>query len=335
MKKIKNEGKFFDLNSRLSFNANYYFFMGGRGIGKTFSVKEKAIKDFKRKGKETVYCRRYEKDFNERMYNKFFDEDLKAKFPDDELEVKKGVGRINGKPFIHMMALSTADAQKGLASFDNVGTVIYDEFAIKRDSFKRYLPDEAGDLEDVLETVFRLREGIVICLANNTSLINPLFDFYKIHFPSDTPPQVYRRGNIYAELIESSEEFQKAKNEHWRAKAIEGTAYYDYAFKNTAYEDSSANICAKTGKLAYHCTLIINGKGYGVWKSNIYRTYWISPDVEDGRLTYTFDLDNVGGTSMMLNYKSVIIKMLIESFYAGSVYFETQDCKKAFLRVVK
>lgn len=28
MKKIKNEGKFFDLNSRLSFNANYYFFMG-------------------------------------------------------------------------------------------------------------------------------------------------------------------------------------------------------------------------------------------------------------------------------------------------------------------
>ena len=50
---------YYNIDSALSYNALFTMIMGGRGIGKTYSAKKRAIKNFLAKGEQFVYLRRY------------------------------------------------------------------------------------------------------------------------------------------------------------------------------------------------------------------------------------------------------------------------------------
>lgn len=50
---------YYDINNTLSYNALFNIVLGGRGIGKSYQWKIKAVRDFLKKGKQFGYIRRY------------------------------------------------------------------------------------------------------------------------------------------------------------------------------------------------------------------------------------------------------------------------------------
>ena len=63
---MKNEkldkSLFLNLDRIMSYTASWTFILGGRGIGKTYGIFKKFIKDFKRNGTQFVYLRRYKEE---------------------------------------------------------------------------------------------------------------------------------------------------------------------------------------------------------------------------------------------------------------------------------
>src|SRR5688572_15284043 len=65
-----------------SYNAYYNMAVGGRGIGKTYGRKRKAIRDAIRKGKKFIYMRRYKEELQ--LAKETFFTDVQHEFPDHD-----------------------------------------------------------------------------------------------------------------------------------------------------------------------------------------------------------------------------------------------------------
>lgn len=103
--------------------SNMFFFIliGAREAGKSYSVMEQFIKDWKRKGRPFTWLRLKESSQKKLLSNnadKFIDPDLRRKY-DLDLKVKGIQVFDHGKPMAKVLALSTFYNDKGVALFDN------------------------------------------------------------------------------------------------------------------------------------------------------------------------------------------------------------------------
>ena len=64
---------YYNVDSALSYNALFTMIMGGRGIGKTYSAKKRAIKNFLTKGEQFIYLRRYKTELKKSVPSFFAD----------------------------------------------------------------------------------------------------------------------------------------------------------------------------------------------------------------------------------------------------------------------
>lgn len=65
---------FFDLRKYYKMGYLYNFFIGARGCGKTFSIKETTTDDFLETGEQFVYARRYDKEIENKKLKTFYDD---------------------------------------------------------------------------------------------------------------------------------------------------------------------------------------------------------------------------------------------------------------------
>ena len=56
----KQQFSYYNYSKLYSYNCTYNFLIGARGLGKTYGIKKKAIKDAIRRGDMFIYLRRYE-----------------------------------------------------------------------------------------------------------------------------------------------------------------------------------------------------------------------------------------------------------------------------------
>lgn len=323
---------FFNIDDVLSKQALYNFIVGGRGIGKTYSLKKRAIKNWIKDGSMFVYLRRFDSELQPKLLKHFFD-DVGKEFPGYEFDYKEGMLTINEVPFGFTMALSKAITLKGIAAFDKVSIICFDEFLLEGESYYRYLPNEINHFENMLETICRLRDVPIICFSNNVSITNPYFRFYGVKFSSMNPGS-YRKGDVYAEIVKS-EDFLSHKARTRRARVLEGTNFYSYAIENKSLEDDSSNVKKKEGNCYCLARIIVDGVEMGVWKSNYFGIYYISPDCKDKVQTFTFDLENVESEKMLLTYRTPVIKKVMESYRMGGLFYENMDCKNLFLKIAR
>ena len=185
----------------------------------------------------------------------------------------------------------------------------------------------------MIENVARLREVPIYAFSNNVTQVNPYFLFYNIRFTPNSP-RIYKRGDIYAENLNMSE-YTAYKANTRRGKVLQGTQYFDYAFENSARMDDATNIRRKPNGSRLLASLTISGVKIGVWKSPNYGEYTLSPDCKGATINYAFDFSEVGTNQLLLNYKSIVIKRILDAFAAGQLYFENQHCKNIFLKIVK
>lgn len=115
------------------------------------------------------------------------DKDLK----DHKLTNKDDTMYIDDKLAGFAIPLSIANILKS-SSFDNVDTIIFDEFLIDKGCY-HYLQNEVTQLLDVIETIARLRDIRVIFLGNAISITNPYFTYFNLSLPYNSEVNIAKR----------------------------------------------------------------------------------------------------------------------------------------------
>lgn len=308
------------------YDALYYFLIGMRGVGKTYSFKRYAINLFKHTGKQFVYLRRFSSELSKKLLQNFFT-DISQEFPEDNFEIKDSTAYINGEQAGFFLPISKGVLYKGVSAFDNVGIICFDEFLLYK-SMHHYLPREVEMFEDLNESISRMREVKVIFLSNYSTGVNPYFLFYGIRFTPNSP-RLYKTNDIVAINFDRPV-YIDAKYNTRRGRILKGSLYAKSAIENKAREDDVSNIMPKPRGSYILCTISVDGNTIAIWKAPSFMQYFISKDTKDAKIHYTNDPKTATPEVTMISYNSYIMKKVINSYELGLVMYESQYCKNIF-----
>lgn len=206
------------------------FFIGGRGIGKTFNILRYLIDDFIKNKHQFMLVRRTNAQLNattifSEIVN-FYDGDFKVKTEDKKItEVY-----YNDKLMCYLSAVSTAYNLKS-QSFPNVFTIFYDEFLPTLN--ERYIKNEVFLFLELCESVFRLKDNTQIFLSANTvNLDNQYFAYFHIILDDIKENTVIKLGNISIFKFNTSEKYMQLKTNSKFGKLVQDTEFFNYAYNN-------------------------------------------------------------------------------------------------------
>lgn len=220
--------------------------IGGRGIGKTYSVLKHLIDN----NKKFIFVRRTasEREFLRNIeYNplKPFIEELNiqaGKYSDKYL---------NGKNLIcHCVNLSTVSKIRGLNG-EKIEFIYYDEFI--PETFEKKLFNEYEALLQLYETINRNREIDgkdplkIVLTANSNNIFNDIIDGFNLTdyiFSLRDKKQEYKyikKKKIFIGDIKKSPISEK-KKDTYIYKLTKGSNFYNMSINNTFYNDYSSNI---------------------------------------------------------------------------------------------
>lgn len=232
----------FESTTIQSHNAILNMVLSGRDLGKTWSLKRRAVRRALKHGKKTLWLRRFQPQSKETAMKFFRSRDL-LKFCGlqwYDRETKTGnlkqqgrtfyIKRKNGK-WIDFIQIAAVSEHADIRSCDDVDcdTIVYDEFTAKPQEYRRYTGDEVSDFMDIFHSIERDHEVRVFMLGNKESINNPYFQYFGIK-PMPTSWEgirTYRDGSIAYQQINNVPD-QNTDYYKKKASLLEGTRYGDY-----------------------------------------------------------------------------------------------------------
>lgn len=333
--KLNDENIFMDFNKILSYNSYLNFIVGERGVGKTYGAKKYLFKHFLKTGKRFIYLRRYKAELEEAtMKNKegIFFEQIK----DDEI-VKNHKFRNNNKTCYidnkicgYFYTLSTSLISKS-SVFTDVDVIIFDEVFIAKGNY-HYISKEVYHFLEFIESVGRLKDIKVFCLANAISMNNPYFKEFNLTLPYNSEFKTFKNGLICLWYVKN-EKYRKIKKESNFGKLVEGTKYGDYAINNEFLQDNKAFIKKKTSKAKYKFTICMISRNYGVYIDEDDNEMYISSKVNlNHPLKVTLNFEAHSEYNLYIRKRSnLLFKMLTEYYYSSRLFFENIKIKNDVL----
>lgn len=318
--------QYYSPNKLLSLNKLFNFVIGGRGIGKTYAFKKRAILRFIRYGEQFVFIRRF-RDENDHARLSFFkdlidDPDLQNLSFDSH----KNNFFINKSLAGFSFPLSTSYHLKSVA-FPDVTSIIFDEFIPMN---LRYLPNEPAKLLELVYTICRLRDVKVFFLANAVTVANPYFQYFNI-IPS-VGSEFTKFDDMVIQSCKNSESFNNAVYNSRFGKIIKNTDYGAYSIENNFFLDSDSFIIKRPQNLSYVCSIFISN-------SNI--AFWIDFDSQIVFCDYSVDKSNfwkfcidpndqIENVMLLKNLNDFPCTAIIsKSLARGSCFFKDQFIKNA------
>lgn len=330
------ENIFYSINNILSYNALFNFIIGERGVGKSYSAKKFIVSHFLKKHKQTVYVRRYKSEIKEAMgksgESKFFKQILKE-FPDNKLSNNANNFYVDGKIAGYAIPLSTSNILKS-ASFDDVDTIIFDEFIIDKGNY-HYLQNEVTQFLDLVETISRLRDVRVIFLGNAISITNPYFTYFDLNLPYGSEVKTFKDGLILVNYIKN-ENYREVKKSTRFGKLINDTQYGRYAIDNQMLRDSKSFIAKKPGTAKFYFILLVEGKNYGVWIDYNTQFMYVSDDIDPNcPVKFSINPDDHDYNTILIRTRSnPYFKNIIEHYRAACLCFENQKVKNNIMNIL-
>lgn len=330
---------FYNPERIISYNALLNLIIGERGVGKTYNFKVYAVKRFLNKGKQFAYIRRYETDLEASVGNtndnKFF-EQIRSEFPNSTFKISKSKKvrklYIDNKICGYAIPLSGADSLKS-SSYENVDTIIYDEFQLKEGSTQHYLRNEPEIILDIIETIGRLRDIRVYCLGNAISSTSPLMSYFDLTLPYNTDIKLFKDGTIAVEYIKN-EKYREVKKASRFGKLIDGTKYGKYAIDNEFLTDSKAFIRKKDKNAKFYFILYVNGKQYGIWRDFKNQLMYISNDIDPNcPIKFAINETDHNESTIFAKVRSNFwFKQIINHYRLARLCFENQTVKNIFMQ---
>jgi hypothetical protein len=321
---------YYNPHDLLTYNALFHFIIGHRGVGKTYGFKKRGIKNFKKDGKQFIYLRRYQTEFED--LSKFFS-DIKHEFPEDELSVKGNTFYCNGEIMGFAVALSTALTKKSV-SYHDVTDIYFDEFVIDSKVI-HYIKNEVIQFLEFYETVARLRENVrVFFISNAISIVNPYFLYWKIKPRSDQ--RFTKHGHILIEYVKNLD-FIEAKYKTKFGQIIKGSDYGNYAVENEFLKDNINFVEKKSGRATFTFSIYYNSHSYGIWTDHKKGLVFVSHDIDpynDIQMVLT-DQDHKPNMMLIKNAsRSHYLKRLIQAYEYGFLRFENMAIKNQLLEIM-
>ena len=347
---------FYSYNELRSRQGLFNFILSNRGGGKTFGAKLIGIKDYLKKGQQWIYVRRYDSELDNR--SQFFDDISNSEFFNDyEFKVHGYQGFIRPKEIdeatgeyidaslnsnewelmMYFIPLSVSLKFKSTA-YPLVTKIFFDEFIIDKGSM-RYLRNEVEVFLDLFETVARKRDNVdAFFLANNVSLVNPYFTYFKLY------PNPRRRfstgmdGLVQVELF-TDEDFIHEKKATRFGRLIDGTVYGNYAIENQSLRDNTAFICKRPqGQGKFLGSFIVEGIEIGVWAFDELAMYYIDRKIDkDSKERYTItDSDHKPDLKQISLMKNNLMAIrLKQSQGKGLIFYNNLEIQELFKSVMK
>lgn len=336
---------YYSFDKLLSYNAVYNFVVGGRGIGKTFGAKKRAITAAIKRGEQFIYLRRYKEELKDARNT--FMADIVDEFPDwdfryngAQLEVSSGEHR-NTPPkerpwFIagYFIALSTAQNKKSVA-YPKVKTIIFDEFIIEKGAI-HYLPNEAIAFNNFYLTVDRYKDKTkVYFLANSVTIMNPYFLEYGIE-PDEMVKDkfiVKADGFVVAHFPDSAA-FKAEVYETRFGRFIKGTEYADYAVGNEFADNHESLIASKNSNSKYLFSLECHTGTFSVWR-NRDDEYFVQEKRPKTETLFTLVPEKMTADKILMSFNDRPLANMRGAFRSGRVSFDTAKTRNTFTEVFK
>lgn len=260
-----------------------FMVVGGRGRGKTYSVKKTFIEDYIKKGKQFAYMMRYDSDFKniDLTFN-----DVSKEFPDYSFKVEKHRAYIKKKKarkweiMGYMICLSKAKTFKG-TNYPDVYNILMDEFQIDTTNkvSNKYIPGEIKYFTSIIESFIRDRNGRVIMLSNAISITNPYFTAWNINPVQDKTikkklrqtlinskgePEEYEL-RIAVQSIPARDGFMDAKRKTLSGLLSMFSGMEESDIQNEYINDDCSFIQEKPKNAVFKFNVVIDGIMMGVW----------------------------------------------------------------------
>ena len=319
-------------------NAILYFVIGERGTGKTFGSKVAALNRFLKNGDQFIYLRRYKTELDTALATFWNDLIDNGYFEGHELKVKKNKMltefTCDGKVCGYAVPLSTANILKSTA-FPKVKMIVFDEFTLDGASGTyRFLKNEVTMMLDVIETVFRLRDGKVLFLGNALSITNPYFAYFDLDLPYNSEFRTFKDGMIVVNYIKNLA-YRDAKKKSKFGKLIDKTDYGRYAIDNEMLRDNKHFIEKKPSDSIFWGVLVINGINVGIWSSK--NGYMYLSDKYDPNTVHKFACDYNDHTeqTVFVNARdNYYIRICVRAYQQGLLKFEDQKIKNTAISLL-
>lgn len=190
--------------------------------------------------------------------DKYFNDIIKNQvFPDTKIEYDGGQWYINGELAGYTFALTKASDYKSSA-FPDISNLIFEEFIIDK-PHSSYLRNEPFLLFDLYDTIARMRDDVILfMLGNAISMANPYFIQWDLSLPKNK--NVVVRNNILLQVVPTSAEFKRAKENTRFGQMSRALGYADYSVDNKFYLDDEAQIMKKGKNTRFYFTLVWRDK---------------------------------------------------------------------------
>lgn len=338
VKNVLSNKIYYDISNTLTYNALFYFIIGERGVGKTYSAKKFTIRRYLKTGEQFVYLRRYKTELSESVGDekdaKFFKK-IKSEFPDHKFKVSGDKLYCDNKICGYALSLSTALILKS-AEFDKVKTIIFDEFIIDGGSSYHYFRNEVEQFLEFYESIARLRDVRVLFLANAISITNPYFTYFNITLPyGNKNIKTFKDGLILIEYIKNLA-YREVKKKSKFGRIIEGTKYSEYAIDNKFLRDNKSFIKKKDKKSKFFFIVVYNSIYYGVWRDFENGSIFISKDYDPKcPILFSFTPDDHNEKTIYTRFNNNgFLKSIVENYRLGNLFFENQQIKNIFSELI-
>lgn len=180
-KKKDDKLKYYSLKNILSKCAHYNMIIGERSNGKTYAVLKHGLEKYVKDEGQMAIIRRWGEDFKGKraitLFNNLVNNGEIIKITNGEWSSifyqsmqwflcrydDNGVMEKDIEPFAWGFSIASMEHDK-MTSYPKITTILFDEFLTRT----MYLPNEFIDFMNVLSTIIRLRNNIVIFLCGNT-----------------------------------------------------------------------------------------------------------------------------------------------------------------------
>lgn len=319
------------LTQILNINAVFKFLVGARGCGKTYACKVWAIRHFIKTGEQFIWVRRYKSEL--KLASRNFMLDIAHKFKDHKITCDNRGLFVDGKQAGFFIPLSMAEKYKSVP-FPNVYSVFYDEFIIKRTG--KYLTDEASIFKDFYSTIDRSSDRVTCYFIGNAiSFSNPYFidlgfNELKGRFTFDKTKMAVVENYTVERAFE-----EKAKSTRF-GKLIADTTYEGFAVGNKFLEDNDSFIGPRPKRCRFFCSMKFETTTLGFWYGYETGDLYCSEKYDKGS-NFNFCLkavDHAPNTILLRKIKTTFAHDIREMFAQGRLWFENQNQKKIFEKVL-
>lgn len=181
--------KFYSLSNMKKTHAQYRMLLGEKSNGKSYAVKSDAIEDAYKHERKFVYMRRYREDLKTADIDAYFSDAPVVDITGHEWErVKADRGYIylanydeDSQKFIKGPCIGRAVYLSGYEhfasqAFPDTYNILYEEFITQG----RYLDNEPAQLQKMVSTILRDRDGCVYLIGNTINRVCPYFTEWQL-----------------------------------------------------------------------------------------------------------------------------------------------------------